>query len=60
VDLDHAWEVRPDNIFYQCGWSPFMGKTFKGKVLSTVVSGYLAWHEGQFQEGKMGERLLFN
>jgi dihydroorotase len=37
-----------------------MGKTFKGKVLSTVVSGHLAWHEGQFQEGKMGERLLFN
>jgi dihydroorotase len=60
VDIDHAWEVRPDNIFYQCGWSPFMGKTFKGKVLSTVVSGHLAWHEGQFQEGKMGERLLFN
>jgi dihydroorotase len=60
VDLDHVWEVRPDNIFYQCGWSPFAGQTFRGKVLSTVVSGHLAWHEGRFHEGKMGERLFFD
>lgn len=60
VDLDHEWTVQPENVFYKCGWSPFMGKTFRGKVLSTIVSGHLAWHDGQFLEGKMGERLSFS
>ena len=59
VDLDHEWTVQPDNILYHCGWSPLTGHTFRGKVLSTVVSGHLAWHEGRFFEEKMGERLSF-
>lgn len=59
VDLDHEWTVQPDNVLYKCGWSPLMGKTFRGKVQSTLVSGHLAWHEGQLREGKMGERLRF-
>lgn len=60
VDPDEKWTVRPDNILYKCGWSPFNGKTFRGRVKSTVVSGHLAWHEGKMDESKMGERLLFN
>jgi len=59
VDLDQEWTVKPENVLYKCGWSPLMGKTFRGKVLSTIVSGHLAWHEGAFQEEKMGERLSF-
>lgn len=59
VDIEHAWTVQPDNVLYKCRWSPFMGKTFRGKVLSTIVSGHLAWHEGKFREEKMGERLAF-
>lgn len=60
VDVDHTWTVQPDNILYQCGWSPLTGKTLRGQILSTVVSGHLAWHEGKFDEGKMGERILFD
>jgi len=73
VDIDYEWTVQPDNVYYKCGWSPFMGKTFRGKVLSTIVSGHLAWHEGlytvyghlggsvgRFFEGKTGERLTFH
>ena len=59
VDIDHEWTVEPDNVLYKCGWSPFMGKTLRGNVLSTIVSGHLAWHEGRFLETKMGERLAF-
>ncbi len=59
VDVDHFWTVQPENILYKCGWSPFSGKNFRGKVLSTVVSGHLAWHEDQLRTGKMGERMLF-
>lgn len=59
VDLNENWTVSRDNTFYKCNWSPFEGHTFKGKVKSTIVSGHLAWHKGQFFEEKKGERLLF-
>lgn len=58
-DLEKEWTVAKSNILYQCAWSPFEGHTFKGKVNSTIVSGHLAWHDGQLNESKMGERLLF-
>ena len=60
VDVNQEWTVSPSNLKYKCGWSPFSGTTFRGKVLSTIVSGHLAWHEDQFRETKMGERLLFD
>lgn len=59
VDIDREWTVQKDNILYQCGWSPLEGTTVRGQVLSTIVSGHLAWHEGRIREGKMGKRLLF-
>jgi len=60
VDVNKEWTVQKDNILYQCGWSPFEGNVFRGQVLSTMVSGHLAWHDGKIVEGKMGERLLFS
>ncbi len=60
VDTEQRWTVDADNIYYHCGWSPFTGHTFRGAVLSTIVSGHLAWHEGKFREEKTGERLTFN
>lgn len=60
VDVNHRWTVAPENLHYKCGWSPLVGKSFRGKVLSTIVSGHLAWHEDRFDERKMGERLLFD
>ncbi len=59
VDLNAPWTVSQENLFYKCGWSPFEGYTFKSRVVSTIVSGHLAWHEGQFFEDKKGERLQF-
>jgi len=59
VDPEKSWTVSKDNIYYKCGWSPLEGQTFKGKVSSTIVSGHLAYHEGEFFEDKKGERMLF-
>lgn len=59
VDLNKEWTVDKDNIYYKCGWSPFEGHSFRGSVESTIVSGHLAWHGGQFFEEKKGERVLF-
>ncbi len=60
VDKNEEWTVQTSNILCKAGWSPFEDHTFKGKVKSTIVSGHLAFHEGQFNEVKMGKRLLFN
>lgn len=60
IDLDQPWSVSKDNILAHCGWSPFQGVTFKSKVISTFVSGHLAYDKGQFNESVKGQRLLFN
>ena len=59
VDLEKEWTVEKSNLHYRCGWSPFEGHTFKGKVTETIVSGHLAYQNGKFDESKKGERLLF-
>jgi dihydroorotase len=59
VDLNKRWKVTKEGLFYKCGWSPFEGHSFQGSVESTIVSGHLAWHGGQFFEEKKGERLRF-
>ncbi len=59
VDLDKKWEVKKKNIHYKCGWSPFKGHEFKGRVTHTIVSGHLAYEKGVFNESKQGERLTF-
>lgn len=59
VDLNKEWTVSKNNLYFKCGWSPFEGHRFKGNIESTIVSGHLAWHGGQFFEEKKGERLLF-
>lgn len=60
VDADHIWTVAPDNIYYKCAWSPFNGKQFRGKVMTTLVNGHLAWHDDRFNMAQMGQRLLFD
>jgi len=59
VDVNKKWKVTKKNIHYKCGWSPFENRFFKGKIASTIVSGHLAYHQGQFMEEKKGERLSF-
>lgn len=60
VDVNARWQVNPDSLLYKCGWSPLNGKKVYGKVISTIVSGHLAWHQGQLNDTKKGMRLKFN
>jgi dihydroorotase len=60
VDLNERWSPDAGNTYYKCGWSPFFGKTFRGRVTDTLVSGHWAYHRGKFDESKKGERLLFD
>ncbi|MCB0707385.1 MAG: dihydroorotase [Saprospiraceae bacterium] len=58
-DPNPEWEVNRAGLYYKCGWSPLEDFGFKGRVDSTIVSGHLAFHQGELREGKSGERLLF-
>ncbi len=60
VDLNKPWNVNKTNILYKSGWSPFEGDTFQSKVLHTLVSGNLAYSNGQLVEGQTGNRMKFD
>ncbi|MCP3931029.1 MAG: dihydroorotase [Bacteroidetes bacterium] len=59
VDLQKKWEVEKNNIHYKCGWSPFEGHNFIGKMETTIVNGHIAYNQGQFFEEQKGKRLIF-
>ncbi len=60
IDMNKPWEVNKGNILAKCKWSPFEGQTFSSSIISTWVSGHLAYNNGVFNEAKMGERMTFS
>ena len=59
VDLQRPYTVRREHILSKCGWSPFEGHTFPASITHTLVSGRLAFEQGQIQEVGQGQRLKF-
>lgn len=47
-------------LFSKCGWSPFVGRSFKYEVATTIVSGQVAWHDGKLNRDCRGEALEFD
>jgi dihydroorotase len=66
VDTGKPCEVRPSNIHYKCGWSPFEEHTFNSTITHTFINGCLAYEaepmllSGNFNEEVRGMRLKFN
>jgi dihydroorotase len=59
-DMNEPFTIEKENIHYKCGWSPLEGFTFPATITHTIVSGHLAYANGQFDESQTGERLLFD
>ena len=59
-DPETQWQVNKEQLAYKCGWSPFEGKQFKGKVETTIVSGHIAYHRGVLDDSEKGKRVMFN
>ncbi len=51
--------VRKEDLYYKCGWSPLEGRNFDYRVEHTLISGHLAYSNGQFDESQKGMRLSF-
>jgi dihydroorotase len=60
VDPSKSWAVKPENIRYKCGWSPFQGGGFSHTVTHTFVNGELVYATGEINEKVRGRRLKFD
>jgi len=60
VDLNQQTTVAKDNILYQCGWSPLEGQTLRAAVTHTIVSGQVAYQNGQLNDTVRGHRIQFD
>tara|TARA_B100001059_G_scaffold203492_1_gene212186 strand:+ start:26403 stop:27746 length:1344 start_codon:yes stop_codon:yes gene_type:complete len=60
VDLNKKFTVVKEDLYYQCGWSPFEGTTFEATIAKTFVNGNLVYDQGKIIEGTLGKKLTFD
>jgi dihydroorotase len=60
VNPSLPWSVKPENILYKCGWSPFENFTFKSRITHTFVNGEMVYNNFKVKDVRAGKRLLFN
>lgn len=60
VDMQGQTVVDDEPILAKCGWSPFAGHTFDSRIMSTFVSGQLAYHGGKLSSGCTGLALTYD
>jgi dihydroorotase len=58
VDLDAVTRVDAAQVRYKCGWSPFEGTEFRGRVVLTVLNGVPVVRDGQPVAGPRAARAL--
>ena len=46
VDLTEAWTLTKGDLFTRCGWSPYEGRSLRGRVKQTYLRGQLAYNGG--------------
>lgn len=57
--LDAPFTVQRTDVRSKCGWSPFEGRALRTQVITTIVSGQIAYHQGQVNPSVRGQRLQF-
>ena len=59
-DIKNPWKVSKDNLMYKCNWSPFENKSFRSRVLYTLVNGNIVFSNGKIIESAMGMKINFD
>lgn len=59
VDWHHEQTDTPNQLAYQCGWSPFNGHTFSSRIDATLVNGHVVYNHGECLHKPAGMRLQF-
>ena len=60
VDPHAEHQITPEELFYKCVWTPYLGQTVHTKVTHTFVNGNLVFENGKILDADRGERLRFN
>ncbi|MBE7177301.1 MAG: dihydroorotase [Mucilaginibacter polytrichastri] len=60
VALKAPWTVQSSQVLSKCGWTPFQGQVFRSRITHTIVSGKLAYRQGNIVQEVRGERMTFN
>ena len=47
IDLDQNWRLEANDLFYRNPFSAFVGATFRGKVVETIVRGETVFKDGK-------------
>ncbi len=54
VDLDSSFTLRAEDLFYRHKMSPYVGRTFRGNVVRTVVRGTTVFRGGEVVSEPIG------
>lgn len=60
VDLEARREVRNENQWTRCGWSPWHGVTLTGWPVRTWVGGRTVFLDGTVDDGHRGREIVFD
>jgi dihydroorotase-like cyclic amidohydrolase len=55
VDPEASWTVTDDDIISKSGWSPFTGRSFRGRVIATYLRGQEIARDGTCHDIRSGE-----
>lgn len=59
VDPTRQHNVDEHPIHYKCGWTPFAGQTFSSHILTTIINGEIAFHDGKFAPVSYAQALEY-
>jgi len=59
IDLDSPYRIERESVRHKCGWSPLEGYRLRSRVVTTIVNGEVAYHEGRINQAIRGKRLEF-
>ena len=55
VDLQARFTLRPEDLLYRNNMSPYVGRTFQGSVVRTVLRGATVFRDGRILSRPIGE-----
>lgn len=58
VDEDSAYEIKAEDQFTRCGWTPFEGWQVKGRVRRVILRGKTAFEDGKILAEKGSGRNI--
>ena len=59
ADLSATVRVAPEEVLHRCGWSAFEGQQLHARIETTMVSGRIAYRNGQLASPSAGMQLEF-